>query len=684
MGLLRLVAAVSCLLLAGGFVSCCFRFRSWADFLLAAYVLGWSWLVAVVLLLSPPQLETRSWLGAGIALSLVIAVPVWLANGRPPPPPIAPGVNELRRVLRHPAVLVLAIAVAIGFVYSVALAVCIPAGDWDALVYHLPRAAFWKQSHGLGYIAGAVDSRLDGNPPDAEIGQLATMILSGNDRYVVVPQIASYVVLIICVARLSRLVGLETREAAFGALAFATFPVVLVQASSALNDLVVASFLATTVVFLLQRSPASLGLASASFGLALGTKFTALLALPTLVVAVAAARPRREWGRLAAAVVAGVAVGSTWYIVNLVETGSLDGGLGASGDQRSGHSPAATAVTATRLAVDLIDSSGASARYRVLFVVAALVLLSLILLPRIRRTRLRGIVVAAEITAAVVLIGYLYDVANHGALELWRALGAPSVPFIQERWAAGLNVRADPTVSWFGPLGLLLVALGTVAAFLHWPHGPHRRQAIAFALAPWVFLVTFALIVTYDPTRGRFFIFAMALAASTWGWWLRHTSLAAMVAAIGTTTLVLVLATYVGKPSGIGELVAADALPSVTEQTIWGAPRWDAETRQRRTGEQDVFRYVEVHVPTNATIAVEPRFADYLFPYFGRALSRRVLLVPPGGSPPAVATWLVLSPSRHAFRCRHDWRQELSLPSGWRVERRNPESNVRAKGCSPE
>ena len=69
-------------------------------------------------------------------------------------------------------------------------------------------------------------------------------------------------------------------------------PIVLLDGAALLNDLVVASFLLAAVVFLTGRSRAELALGSLALGLALSTKFTALLGLPLVVAVVLSLFPR--------------------------------------------------------------------------------------------------------------------------------------------------------------------------------------------------------------------------------------------------------------------------------------------------------------------------------------------------------------------------------------------------------
>jgi len=160
-GLPVLVAGLAAVAAAGAFASACLRLRSPIEFLLAAYALGWAWLVAASLLLSPARVLTRGSLLAALAAGLAVSLAAWLASDRPSPPPFRPGLALAREALRNPAVLILAVAVALGTVYIAALAFFTPANDWDALTYHLARAEFWKQEHGVVLIENTADSRLN-------------------------------------------------------------------------------------------------------------------------------------------------------------------------------------------------------------------------------------------------------------------------------------------------------------------------------------------------------------------------------------------------------------------------------------------------------------------------------------------------------------------------------------------
>ena len=74
----------------------------------------------------------------------------------------------------------------------------------------------------------------------------------------------------------------------------ATLPQIALQATTTQNDLLTASFLASALYFTLGKVRAEFALAGLAVGLALGTKATAVIALPLLLLAAMLVHDRRE------------------------------------------------------------------------------------------------------------------------------------------------------------------------------------------------------------------------------------------------------------------------------------------------------------------------------------------------------------------------------------------------------
>jgi hypothetical protein len=243
-------AGQSVLEVSAGLAAACLRLRGMTAFVLWSYVIAYAALIVITAALSAMHLVGRWGLMSGVATSLAGALGVWLRCGRPRGPSLTGSVSVIHTAKRD-QVTVLAVGVGLALLYITAVALFTAPNSVDALWYHLSRAAFWKQQQAVGYIANANDERLNGSPPVGEMAILYTMAVSRTDRFVTIVALGGYVALIVGVFGIARRLGFESREALFAALLFATLPVVTLQASGALNDLVIGSFLVICVYFCL-------------------------------------------------------------------------------------------------------------------------------------------------------------------------------------------------------------------------------------------------------------------------------------------------------------------------------------------------------------------------------------------------------------------------------------------------
>lgn len=213
--------------------------------------------------------------------------------------------------------------------------VLVPVRHDDSLTYHLPRAAMYLQQGSLDAFP-TPDLRQTALPANAEMLTLWQMAISGRNFGTPLVQALCWLGAILAVYRLARDVGARMRPAIFAGLAFASLPGVVLQATTAQNDLTTAFFLLCTLVFaragLARRCLGDLAIAGTAFGLALGTKATSILGVPAvaLIVFAECLRARRllrwEATRLALCCIVGVlCFGSYFYLQNLRRYGHPTG-----------------------------------------------------------------------------------------------------------------------------------------------------------------------------------------------------------------------------------------------------------------------------------------------------------------------------------------------------------------------
>ncbi len=626
---------------------------------LAGYLVGFAEVVTVTLALSVVDALTRTTLLISVAAVFVVAFvvlrrrPVQLRS-------IRDDLALVRAELRDPPLVVLAAAVGVGLVYSAALATLLPPNDWDAMTYHLARAAFWIQQQGVGYVPETQVVMINAYPPNAEIGALFTMVLSDGDRFVGLVQYAGLSATAIATYGISRRVGFDRRPALFGALVLLTTPVVILQGSAALNDLVVASFLAAATYFFLGETRREFALGGLALALAVGTKFTALVALPLVALVVLAGQPRRRWPRLALAGVAGLALGSYWLIVNLLETGSLDGGAGEELGEDADRSLQAALARATRLLISFADSLDVG-RDALLYPLSAAAFVLVLGALEWRRGRRPWLALAA--LGVVACLPLAVPLVREGLLRahesLWRALGDPKLAALA---ADGGSRPPSSTGSYYGPAGLVLLLAATFLVVQGVRRHVLRPLAAVLAIAPLVFTLLLALAVGYDPYRGRFFMFSVALSAATWGVVLGRRWLAWGIVSMASVTLLLALVYSAEKPAGIRLLDL-----SRTGGGVWGRSRTDVQTWVRPGDTAEVVRFFAGESPTGR-VGLRVKDTDWVYPYFGPALDRKVFFVPDGADLDGL-DWLVLPEGRVETPGR-EWSLALLTEDGWRVYRR--------------
>ncbi len=494
-------------------------------------------------------------------------------------------------------------AVAIcGTANLIVVLLCAP-GTWDCMAYHLARAAFFLQqgsfaAYDANYWAQVV------HPVNSTALCVFTLVTTGNENLTQFWQFVSYWASIAAVYGIASTIGFSRRAALCGALLFGLLTTCLMEASTAQNDLFLTACLGGAVYFSLswRRAPAVWRRAASgmSLGLAIGTKASVLLAIPSLAVialcasigrrssASAGVRPPARPVLSATAAIAGVLlfVLPAGYVRN-VET--------------VGHPVAPAPVRAEhtfegRPLSERLQGGGRNAlRYAFEFLSIDGIWPSDT--AHALQDSFRGIPRAALDAAGCDL-----------------ETAAPTAE-TREPYSLSRPPVSHEDESYFGILGfgfLLPIGLLVLVRLLRPPAGT------MLAAAALVFFLTQCFAGPFDPWRGRYFMVMGLLLAPLAGHYLAHgrgvifNGFAALIVAAGCVSALTAVANHEGRAF----------LPA--EKSFLGQSR-NEQLFANRPKYAQAFESFERLVPEDAAVAVclEPNSHEY--PLFGPRLTRRII-----------------------------------------------------------
>ena len=534
------------------------------------------------------------------AVLLLAALAVWLRAGRPRPP-LPP------RPVWAPLVTALALVVLVGLAYELFLVVASAPNNWDSMHYHLARVAAWHEQGSLGYFPthNAIENVY---PQNAELLVLWTISFLGRDVLAALPQLLASLATGASVFVIARRLGYGRRASAFSGLLFPTLTIVALESVTTQNDLVEASFVAAAVALALGRTRVETVLAGLALGLAAGTKFSFLYAVPALVAIGLLTLSKRRLAELCCAGVAGfLLLGSYAYVQNIVETGR----------------PQGKAQQVSDLPPDLTFSGIVSSIARTGY----------------RLVDLSGFDPPAAITSHIA----------GAAKRTFRLLHIPPNPAASTtkgtfEFTYEANTAASEDSSAFGPLGFLLLVPLSLGFLVAWALRRTDRRHGAFALALPLYVVALALGTRWNLYVDRFLVTPAALTLPLAPAVLRFGWLRAAVVVVAAATLAVALLHDASKPRG-----------------VWNLSR--AETQAIRWPElEPVLEAVEARVPAQARLGVDLHPLDWEYPWWGPRLGRRLVWLPEQSS--AGLDWVLLG-SRISARPPGHWCAQRFPASHW-------------------
>ncbi len=494
---------------SAGLLAAAARLRSLVSTLLMGYLVLVTLAVGGVLVLSPTRDAHRGGLGLVEGIALVAAVVVWVVRGRPGFP-IAGARAAAREVLGRPETALFLVVVATMLVYELVLAVTVPPNNYDSLTYHLARVAAWVQHGGYFWVPNAPTDRINEFQPLAEQQIYFLFAATGSTVLYALPQYVAGLAILLAVYGAARRLGFGVRPSACASFLLATFTLIVLEATTAQNDLAAAAFPIVAACLLLGETGLEAVLAGVAVAFGLGAKLTTALVLPILLV-LALLRGRHATLLGLAALVAFAALGMWGYVLNQDHTAKLLGHGGGRIENTTSPSWPGTGVTALFLVYETMDRG-------------------VLTDPEVHWLAIVGIAGAVAAGAWTLLRGRRREAGSEAAgvalpfVSALLVIGAGWVlSWLSDRWGhpirrpkgivGPLNHGANEDTSAFGPVGAVLMYALPMLTIAAVARGRFDARRVALAASVPLFLLLLVLESKWNEFLTRFLVVPVVLGA---------------------------------------------------------------------------------------------------------------------------------------------------------------------------
>ena len=164
-----------------------------------------------------------------------------------------------------------------------------PSGNYDSMTYHLARVGFWRQYQSIDHYFTRYAHQND-YPVNASVGMFWIMTFTNSDIIAFTVQWVSFIIILLCFYKLLRLLNYNRIISLITVFVFSTFDIVILEATSTQNDLVITSFIILAIFFLIKslnesKTPIKYMVFSGfAAGLAIGTKGYSYLFIPGFII----------------------------------------------------------------------------------------------------------------------------------------------------------------------------------------------------------------------------------------------------------------------------------------------------------------------------------------------------------------------------------------------------------------